>query len=474
MFRSKKKTALRGFEQLEPRQLLSASGLNSIVMQPQLAKAGDVPSLGAYTPAQIAHAYGFDALGSVRTGVPANGSGQTIAIVDAYDDPNMPGDLQTFDAAFGLPNPPSFRTAYSAGSQPASAVQQGWTGEITLDVEWAHAMAPGAAILLVEAPSANLPDLLQAVDYARNQPGVSVVSMSWGSSEFSQETSFDSYFTTPAGHTPVSFVAAAGDGSAPPIWPAASPNVLSVGGTTLYVLGAAGTYRYETGWAFSSGGISQYEAEPAYQAGVQRTGARTVPDVAYDADANIGYYVYDSLGSGGWTVLGGTSAGAPQWAALLAIANQGRAAADLSALRTAPADMYRLAQSDFHDVASGNNGYPAGPGYDLVTGRGTPYANRIVPDLLRANAESTAIAQSIGSISAASGLSTPSHISTKPSSTSQVMPKTPIRAHIAAVASPVVRAEFEPLLTDGRIVKAIADDVYARIISRSSLPPGEG
>ena len=465
MFRPKKKTALRGFEQLESRQLLSAAGLNSIVVQPQLVKVTDVPSLGAYTPAQIAHAYGFDRLGSFRPGVPANGSGQTIALVDAYDDPNIAGDLQVFDAAFGLPAPPSFRTAYSAGSKPALA-SSGWAGEIALDVQWAHAMAPGAAILLVEAPTDNLPDLLQAVDYARNQPGVSVVSMSWGSSEFPQETSLDSYFTTPAGHSGVSFVAAAGDGSAPPLWPAASPNVLSVGGTTLYVLDAAGDYRYETGWSLSSGGISQFEPEPSYQAGVQRTGARTVPDVAYDANPNIGYYVYDSLGSGGWTVWGGTSAGTPQWAALLAIANQGRAVANLPTLRTAPADVYRLASGDFHDVASGNNGFPCGPGYDLVTGRGTPDVNRIVPDLLRASAESTAIAPRTGVLSALSGLSAPSHAAPKPSSASQVMPKTPIRAYVAAVAQPVVRADLEPLLTDGRIIKPIVTDVYARIVAK--------
>jgi subtilase family serine protease len=348
-----------------------------------MAVAGQAP----YTPAQISHAYGLDQIKPLAGNVPDNGAGQTIAIVDAYDDPTIRNDLQTFDSQFGLPNltSSSLTIVNQAGGKQLPPADADWTIETALDVEWAHAMAPGASILLVEANTDYLSDLLTAVDYARRQPGVSVVSMSWGSSEFSQETQLDAYFTTPAGHQGVSFVAAAGDTGAPAGWPATSPNVLAVGGTSLKILDAAGTYRSETGWSFSSGGPSLYEVEPKFQSGVQSTSARTAPDVAYNADPNTGYYVYNSTGDGdptGWLEVGGTSAGAPQWAAILAIADQGRAAKGRDTLRAAQADVYQLPGSDFHDIVSGFNGYYARPGYDLVTGLGTPVANRLVADLI--------------------------------------------------------------------------------------------
>ena len=161
--------------------------------------------------------------------------------------------------------------------------------------------------------------------------------------------------------------------------------MLAVGGTSLRTLDATGTYRSETGWSYGGGGFSLYEPEPSYQASVQHSGARAVPNVAYAADPNSGFFVYNSTGdadSTGWLAVGGTSVGAPQWAAVLAIANQGRAALNLAPLRNAPADIYQLSAADFHDVASGFNGFSAGPGYDLVTGRGTPVANRLLPDLI--------------------------------------------------------------------------------------------
>ena len=133
---------------------------------------------------------------------------------------------------------------------------------MALDVEWVHATAPGASILLVEAQSDQLTDLLTAVDYARRQPGVSVVSMSWGTSEFPQEMTLDGYFTTPAGHGGVTFVAATGDNAAPANWPAVSPNVVAAGGTTLSTF-SDGTYRHETGWSFGGGGFSEYELSPS-------------------------------------------------------------------------------------------------------------------------------------------------------------------------------------------------------------------
>jgi hypothetical protein len=330
------------------------------------------------SPSQVAEAYGFD---QVSGGATSGGAGQTIAIVDAYDDPNISQDLATFDQQYGLAAPPSFTKNYAAGVRPQT--DAGWSQEIALDVEWAHAMAPKANIVLVEAASANLNDLLSAVNTARNLTSVSVVSMSWGTQEFQQETSYDSYFTTPAGHIGITFVGASGDSGAPGIWPALSPNALAVGGTTLHVTSAG--YGSETGWANSGGGVSNYENEPSYQTAVQSYGARSTPDVAFNADPNSGFAVYDSVtgaGSTGWMVVGGTSAGAPQWSALIAIADQARVAAGKATLDQAQNAIYGLPSSDFHEITSGNNGYQATPGYNLVTGLGSPIANLLVQDLV--------------------------------------------------------------------------------------------
>jgi subtilase family serine protease len=373
--------------------------------------------LSVFTPAQIRHAYGFDQISFSSGGktIPGNGSGETIAIVDAYDDPKfvsstdpnfINSDLHHFDQQFGLPDP--VFTKVTPEGQPAA--NAGWASEIALDVEWAHAIAPGAKIMLVEAKSDSLTDLLGAVDYARNQPGVAVVSMSWGTTEFAGETSLDSYFTTPAGHQGITFVASSGDIGAwyGPEWPAVSPNVVSVGGTTLS-LSKTGNYSGETGWNSiynprtgmitygSTGGYSSYESEPAYQLGVQSSGARTSPDVAYDANPNTGVYMYDSY-NGGWFSGGGTSAGAPQWAGLFAIADQGRALAHQGTLfgagQSLPA-LYKMAQTSYstyyHDVTSGSNGYNAGPGYDLVTGLGTPKAQAVVTALVNTSGSGSTI-----------------------------------------------------------------------------------
>ncbi len=390
-------------ERLEPREMLSVAGLAAIRAQPTAARLADVPGVAGLSPAQVDQAYSFSQLGNFA-GKAANqlGWGQTIAIVDAYDDaglvssssPNFASsDLHKFDVQFGLPDPPSFTKVGQTGSASllpsASPPGDDWTVEESLDVEWAHAMAPGANIVLVEANSDwNINDLTTAIGTAASWRGVSVVSMSWGFSEFPQETQLDGYFTTPANHgnVNVSFVSATGDYGVPGFWPAFSPNVVAVGGTTLQTT-ASGSYRTEIGWNSggnsSGGGLSQFESEPSYQLGVQSSGTRTTPDVAYDADPNTGFAVYDSLDpyTGGWDVIGGTSVGTPQWAAILAIANQGRATSGLPTLNAAVADLYQLPIADFHDVTVGFNGYSAGPGYDLVTGRGSPYANRIVQAL---------------------------------------------------------------------------------------------
>src|SRR5262249_28884857 len=162
---------------------------------------------------------------------------------------------------FGLPDPSLTKIALPG----TAAVNPMWSLETALDVEWAHAIAPGARIILVEAPTANLGDLLSAVNVARQQAGVGVVSMSWGSAELSYETYMDGTFTTPANHPAEAFVAASGDGGAAgALWPALSQNVLAVGGTRLAV-DAAGNYAGESAWAGSAGGSSRYEAAPPAQ-----------------------------------------------------------------------------------------------------------------------------------------------------------------------------------------------------------------
>jgi hypothetical protein len=341
------------------------------------------PPAGAYTPAQIQQAYRFNKI--AFNGVAGNGAGETIAIVDAYDDPNIQADLNVFDTQFGLPGTTVTRVSQAGGTTyPAADSTGGWELEESLDVEWAHAVAPGAKIMLVEASSPNDSDLLTAVSYAAAH--ANVVSMSWGGGEFSGQTSYDSDFSR-AG---VSFVASSGDNGAPISWPAASPNVLAVGGTAL-TLGAGSAWSSETGWSGSGGGPSAEEVQPAFQHGVvTQTTMRANPDVAYDANPSTGFATYDSYNysgtSYGWLQVGGTSAGAPQWAGLLAIADQGRAASGQPALNSASPQevMTTLYKNpgDFHDITSGTStgspNYTAGPGYDYVTGMGSPLADLVI------------------------------------------------------------------------------------------------
>lgn len=382
-------------ECLDRRTFLSASAVlagiqaaPTVEVEHPMASAGPI----GFSPAQLQKAYGFN-LTSLGNGM--NGAGQTIAIVDAYDDPTILRDLQAFDRAFGLPDPPSLTVMSQTGSttnlprtDPSTNRQSNWEVEESLDVEWAHALAPGANIVLVEANSASYADLMTAVRTAANLPGVSVVSMSWGGGEFASETSFDSIFTTPAGHQGVTFVASTGDDGQPGGFPAYSPNVLAVGGTTL-TIGSSGNYISESAWSRSGGGISIIEAQPAYQRGIvtQTTTRRAIPDVAFDADPNSGVAIYDSFSFGTatpWAKIGGTSLSAPAWAAVIAIANQARAQNGLGSLdgrsQTLPM-LYQLSQTNpsaFHDITTGNNGYAARTGYDLVTGLGTPVVNSVV------------------------------------------------------------------------------------------------
>jgi hypothetical protein len=370
-------------EELESRNLLSP-----------LVAEKPVPGITGYTPTDILNAYGISQLGVAQPG-----AGQTIAIVEAFQQPQIQADAATFDARYGLPA--LNLTVINDGAVQADPTG-GWQQETALDVEWAHAIAPYARIILVDAATdlvdaAGIPvALLHAAAVAASQPNVHVVSMSWGYNEFPAETHYDSQFATPG----VTFVAASGDNGAPPEYPAVSPNVLAVGGTTLQ-LDSAGNWVSESGWGFGSrsssrggsgGGFSIYEPEPIYEQGSYVTSVadpgrvRLNPDVAYNGDPNTSVAIYDST-NGGWEAVGGTSAGTPQWAALVALADQVGAASNpaqgpLGSVQTLAA-LYQE-QADFRDITSGNNGYPAGAGFDLVTGLGTPRANLLVPALARA------------------------------------------------------------------------------------------
>jgi subtilase family serine protease len=344
---------------------------------------GSAPSSGSLTPAETRHIYGFDNLPTDL------GAGQTIAIVDAYDAATIFNDADVFDKQFDttLGGTTSYYSAYGASStwltkayvnnvKPSG--NAGWGQEISLDVEWAHAIAPQAKILLVEAASASYTDLLAADDLAVAQ-GATVVSNSWGGGESSNESTYDSHFKNATG---VTFVYSAGD-SGNQSYPAESPYVVSVGGTTL-THDSGYNFVSESAWSGGGGGMSAFEATPPYQStlGLARRGN---PDVSYDSNPNTGFAVYDSTGprrQSGWLQFGGTSDAAPQWSALIAIANQERTAASKSALdgytQTLPA-LYALASSNtsgtvpLYDVITGSNAVAsAKPGYDLATGMGTP------------------------------------------------------------------------------------------------------
>ncbi|WP_233096019.1 S53 family peptidase [Alicyclobacillus sp. SO9] len=333
-----------------------------------------------YTPSQIRTAYGINQLS-------VTGANQTIAIVDAYGSPTIQQDLASFDSQFGLSSA-NLQIAYPNGKPHQT--NSGWALETSLDVEWAHAIAPGAKIMLVVAKSASTSNLLSAINYATSH-GAQVVSNSWGGSEFSGESSYNSYFQ----HTGVVYLASSGDSGAGTEWPAASPDVLGTGGTTLN-LGSGGSYGSETAWSGSGGGQSTYESRPSYQNNwLSVTGSqRGIPDVAWDANPSTGVAVYDSTsdqGQSGWFVVGGTSVSSPSWSGLIALADQGRTSPLTS--RDAISQIYNLAGTTgstgynkyFHDITQGNNGgYSAQPGYDLVTGIGSPQANNLIPALTAA------------------------------------------------------------------------------------------
>jgi hypothetical protein len=388
----------------------------------------------AMTPATLAQAYGVNS-------VTITGTGQTIAIVDAYHDPYLANDLANFDRTFNLPgqSAPQLTSVLTQDNLAGSQTNDGWAGEEALDAEWVHATAPGAKIVVVEAKSDSLGDLMAAVNTARNLPGVSVVSMSWGGSEFPGETAYDSYFTTPTGHTPITFVAASGDSGAwyGAEWPASSPNVVAVGGTTLYT-NSAGQNVFEMGWGGSGGGFSAFESEPSYQTSVQNTGIRTTPDVALNADPSTGYYTYTtapSTGQGSWQLVGGTSASTQVFAGILGIADQVRAIFGKGTLSTTAtlSTMYQTPGA-FKDITWGSNGYWAGPGYDLVTGLGSPHAYQLFVALYGPGNVTGSSSSSASTSSQSSGTGTHHVVVSTPSTAATASTPTPASAPVTVIA----------------------------------------
>jgi subtilase family serine protease len=310
------------------------------------------------SPAQVKAAYGFSTSSTA-------GTGKTIAIVDAYDDPTAEKDLGVFSTQFGLPACTTangcFKKVSQTGTSKYPKANAGWALEISLDVQWAHAVAPGAHILLVEATSASTSNLMAAEDYAGAH--AQYVSNSWGGNEFSSEASTDSHFA----RSGVSYFVSSGDNGLPAEWPSSSPNVISVGGTTLHF--SSGVFTSETGWASGGGGCSSYETASPAQAAFSGygqaacAGKRATPDVSLDADPASGVSVYDSTrynGGAGWWVVGGTSASSPMWAAR---------SADAGVVVNAS---YVYGSSiTFRDITSGNNGAPCLVGFDLCSGRGS-------------------------------------------------------------------------------------------------------
>jgi hypothetical protein len=303
-----------------------------------------------YSPNQIRTAYNLP---------PSGGTGTTIAIIDAYDTPNILNYYTVFCDTFGLPN--NSTGNFKVHKMPGTVgTDTDWAMETCLDVEWARAIAPNAMILLVEAKDNTGTSLFDAIEYATSQPGVVAVSMSWGGDEFYYEYLVDEYYFNAPG---IAFFASSGDHAEEVLYPASSVNVVGVGGTTLS-LNLDGTVISETGWSGSGGGKSSYEPLPSYQSNYGLTTTkRTVPDVSYNADPSTGVSVYYN---GLWYTVGGTSAGAPQWAAIHTLG--------LSASNVYLYEKAKVAYSSyFRDITSGFNGnYNAIPGYDNVTGLGSP------------------------------------------------------------------------------------------------------
>jgi len=384
----------------------------------EAAPMATTTTVTTYTPAQIRAAYGLPALSASAAQL---GAGQTIYIVNAKHDPNVVAELAAFNSKFGLPTCTSrtlaatatlpLATASSSGCElviaysttagaltaTAPAYDSGWATEIALDVQWAHATAPLARIVLIEAPDAGVTSLSNGVALA-NKMGTGVVSMSFGASEGSWVSSYDNIFSA----TGMTYLAATGDNGAAVSWPSVSSKVVAVGGTTLTYSGSGS--RSETTWTGTGGGTSAYVALPSYQSGsISGYARRAVADVAFNADPNSGQYVAviaSGMTTVRWVSAGGTSLSTPQWAGLFAVANAVRVASAKALLGQPHAAIYQQIgavpttyATVFKDVSSGSNGScttcTAKTGYDTPTGWGTPNVSSLLTSLGAATSSST-------------------------------------------------------------------------------------
>jgi hypothetical protein len=398
--------------------------------------------IATYTPAQIRAAYHLPPLpaaGAVLTGAQKAqlGGGQTIYIVNAMHNPNVAAELAAFNQKFGLPDCAVKPLAANTGlplaaastkcelsvaySTPAGGMttavppyESGWATEIALDVQWAHATAPLARIVLIEAADASLNQLLGGVKLA-NAMGPGVVSMSFGATEGNWTASVDAAFKAPN----MTYLAATGDSGASVSWPSVSPAVLAVGGTTLTYSGSG--VRSETGWSGTGGGMSAYTPTPAYQnstvPGVGLPLRRTVADVAFNADPASGQFVAviaNGSSAVNWVSAGGTSLATPQWAALVAIANAQRLLAGKTVLGAAHDVLYGQVAavpvnyaSAFADITKGSNGSCATclakTGYDPLAGLGTPNVTSLLETLSGATAAAVAPTVTAAAVSATVG-----------------------------------------------------------------------
>jgi subtilase family serine protease len=307
------------------------------------------------------------------------GAGRTVAIVDAFDYSSVESELHTFSTTFGLPDctvaSGCLTIVNQVGGPPRAAFNAGWAVETNLDVQWAHAMAPNAHILLVEGDTNSFANLGAAVLYA--QLHSDVVSNSYGANEFSGEAGFDGFYSG----SPVPILFSSGDsGAAGHSYPCASTFVVCVGGTSLFE--TATSFRAsEAGWSGSGGGCSTQIAQPAWQAGAVPCASRAMPDIAAIADPTTAVLVYFAdprvVSSPGFYLVGGTSAACPITAGIVAQIQNARLAAgkaEFNVSNLGP-DLYTAAGGVFYhyryyDVTAGNNGLAAGPGFDLVTGFG--------------------------------------------------------------------------------------------------------
>ena len=317
-----------------------------------------------YGPADLQAAYALPSASA--------GAGQTVAVVDAYDDPRAESDLATYRSTFGLAPCTTangcFRKVGQTGTTRYPSRNTGWAEEISLDLDMVSAACPRCHILLVEASTASFTNLGTAVNEAVRL-GATEVSNSYGGGESSADLSYDaSYFNHPG----VAITASSGDSSysAGPEYPAASPYVTAVGGTSL-VRAANGRGWSESAWSGAGSGCSAVDPKPAWQTDAACPSHRTIADVAAVADPNTGVAVYDTYNTGGWMVFGGTSVASPLIASVYALA--GNAAA-----LTAGSFAYGHTAA-LNDVTSGNNGSCGGSylctataGYDGPTGLGTP------------------------------------------------------------------------------------------------------